>query len=100
MNLKTIKEEAISRLPSEEIAYGEILFNNCDCQILSQSPVSIDFLIDSANENESVEYSLSIVNRSGNIGLIPMENNEYKEWNRYSYACLLQYEQELSLINP
>jgi len=45
MYIQPIKDEVLSQLPGEEIAYGEILFNNCDCQILSQSAVSIDFLI-------------------------------------------------------
>jgi hypothetical protein len=58
MNIKSIKEKIASLLSAEELAYGEILFNNRDCQILSQSAVSIDFLINIAGENESVEYSL------------------------------------------
>jgi len=41
MNLKSIKDEILSQLSYEEIAYGEILYNNGDCQILSQSAVSI-----------------------------------------------------------
>ena len=101
MNLKSIKEEVLSRLSPEEIAYGEILFNNCDCQILAQSAISIDFLINTTNENESVEYSLMIDSGSAGIrGFIPEVGNKTVEWNRYSYACLLQYEQELSLLDP
>jgi SNF2 family DNA or RNA helicase len=101
MNLKSIKEEILSRLSGKEIAYGEILFNNCDCQILSQSAISIDFLLNTANENESVEYSLLINdNRDGISGLVPQTNKKLVEWDRYSYACLLQYEQELSLLDP
>lgn len=99
MNLKSIKEELLSTLPGEEIAHGEILFNNCDCQILSQSAVSIDFLINNADENESVEYSL-LIDDEQDDRLIPTVNKKSAEWNRYSYACLLQYEQELSLLDP
>ena len=85
----------------EELMYGEILFNNCDCQILSQSSVSIDFLVNIAGENESVECSLLIDNDGDSIlGLVPESNDERTGWNRYSYACLLQYEQELSLLDP
>ncbi|MCL1919299.1 MAG: SNF2-related protein, partial [Peptococcaceae bacterium] len=100
MNLKSIKEDVLLHLSREEIAYGEILFNNCDCQILSQSAVSIDFLINTADENESVEYSLVINDEDGICKLTPKVNNKPVEWNRCSYACLLQYEQELSLLDP
>ncbi|MCL1850523.1 MAG: hypothetical protein FWF70_03830 [Bacteroidetes bacterium] len=58
MNIKQIKEKIASFVSPEELAHGEILFNNCDCQILSQSAVSIDFLINISGENESVEYVL------------------------------------------
>jgi len=58
MNIQSIKEKIISQLPHEEVAYGEILFHNCECQILSQSSVSIDFLVNVTGESESVEYSL------------------------------------------
>lgn len=58
MNLKSVKEEILSGLSNEEIKRGESLFNNCDCQILSQSAVSIDFLVNKADENASLEYSL------------------------------------------
>jgi hypothetical protein len=101
MNLNPIKKEILSQLSEVEIAYGEILFNNCDCQILSQSAVSIDFLIDAANENESLEYSLLIDREEdGVLQLTPELNKKTMAWDRYSYACLLQYEQELSLLDP
>ena len=101
MNLQSIKEEVVSQMSKEEIAHGEILFNNCDCQILSQSAVSIDFLINTADENESVEYSLLInSDQSGITGFKPEVNKKAATWDRYSYACLLQYEQELSFLNP
>jgi len=53
MNLESIKEMIKPQLGYEEIACGEILFNNCECQILSQSAVSVDFLVNTANEKES-----------------------------------------------
>ena len=30
----------------------------------------------------------------------PEVNKKAAKWDRYSYACLLQYEQELHLLNP
>jgi hypothetical protein len=91
MNLKLIKDEVLSKLPGEEIAFGEIMFNNCDCQILSQSAISIDFLINIASENESIEYSLLINgDLDGVFKLFPKVNNKYVKWDRYSYACLMK----------
>ena len=101
MNLKSIKDRVLPQLSGEEVAYGEILFNNCDCQILSQSALSVDFLINAANDNESIEYSLLIDgDQNGDFELIPAVNNKHLKWDRYSYACLLQYEQELSILDP
>ena len=101
MNLKSIKEEVLAQLPSKEIAHGEILFNNCDCQILSQSAISIDFLINTTNEDDSVEYSLEIErDPDGKVVLTPKVNDKTAAWDRHSYACLLQYEQELSFLDP
>ena len=99
MNIKSIKEKIMPLLSGEEIAMGEIIFNNCECQILSQSAVSVDFLI--ATANEVVEYSLSIQNnQDGVVGLTPQANKKAVNWDRYSYTCLLQYEQELELLDP
>jgi len=101
MNLKSIKEKVFAQLPNEEIAHGEILFNNCECQILSQSAVSIDFLISNINEDNPEEYSLLINTVQDDlISLTPNVNNKSEKWDRYSYACLLQYEQELSFLEP
>jgi len=97
MNLQSIKEKVVSQLSRDELAHGEIIFNNCDCQILSQSAVSIEFLLNVAGEKESVEYSLLI---DDDLNLIPESNGERTGWNRFSYACLLQYELELDLLDP
>jgi SNF2 family DNA or RNA helicase len=101
MNLRFIKKKLLTKLPADEITHGEIMFNNFDCQILSQSAVSIDFLIDIASEDKSIEYSLQINGDRGSVNdLTPRYKGKSVEWNRYSYACLLQYEQELSLLDP
>ena len=100
MNLKYIKHRVLSSLPGTEILRGDIIFNNCECQILSQSAVLIDFLIYTASENKPVEYPLVIdTDHKGISGFAPQVNSKTVEWDRYSYACLLQYEQELSLLD-
>ena len=101
MNIQSIKEKIASQLPEEELFRGEILFNNCECQILSQSALAVDFLVNIAGEKEAVEYSLLIDNEENDkYNLIPESNGERTGWNCYAYACFLQYEQELSLLDP
>ena len=99
MNFELIKKEILSNLPSEEITCGENIFNNCDCQILSQSAAAIDFLINT--DNGASEYSLLISeNKADELpGFTPILNKKPIEWNRYSYACLLQYEEELHILD-
>jgi SNF2 family DNA or RNA helicase len=63
---------------------------------LSQSAVSVDFLVNVSGENEQIEYVLIIDGEN----VIPESEGKRVGWNRYSYACLLQYEQELSLLDP
>jgi len=100
-NLKIVKEDVLSQLASEEVSCGEILFNNHECQILSQSAVSVDFLVNTTREDESVEYSLYIrKDDNSTYSLTPIVNKKPVDWDRFSYACLLQYEQELSLLDP
>ncbi len=100
-NIKTFKEKIKPAILPEEVAYGEILFNNCDCQILSQSAVSVDFLVDSSGLDETLEYCLLMEEEFGNdiINIVPECNGERTGWNRYAYACLLQYEAELELLD-
>lgn len=101
MSLNSVKKQVLSQISAEEATFGEIMFNNCDCQILSQSAVSIDFLVNTADDNESAEYSLLIEGaQDGDISLYPAVNNKTVPWDRCSYACLLQYEQELSILDP
>ncbi len=98
--ITSYKEKIKSVISSEEIAYGEILFNNCNCQILSQSAVSIDFIIDSTEMKEPVEYYLLIEETEDNkLNIVPESNKDRIGWNRYSYACLLQYEAELNSLD-
>jgi hypothetical protein len=72
-----IKEKITAFLPEDEILHGEVLFYNCECQILSQSAVSIDFLVNVAGESESVEYSL-LIDYVGDdeYNLIPESNDK------------------------
>jgi len=82
-------------LDSHELAFGEIIFNNNDCQVLTQSAVKFELIFDS-QQGKQVEFALHIIDDD----VIPSENNERKGWDRYSYACLLQIENELRFLDP
>ena len=70
----------------KEIQYGEIIYNNTDCQLLSQSAKQFDFIISSDENIEVIEVSLKIDAEN----IIPVVNNKANGWDRYSYACLKQ----------
>lgn len=100
-DISAIREKVAAELPHEEIAYGEIMINNCDCQILSQSAASVDFMISTPGKDELIMYSLAIESRQDRIlEITPKLKAKPVEWDRYAYACLLHYEQELNLLNP
>jgi ATP:corrinoid adenosyltransferase len=83
-------------LNKPELALGEILFNNSDCQILSQSSVSFELMVNHAQEARQFELKLDIFDDD----VIPEKEGERSGWDRFSYAALLQVEYELSLLNP
>lgn len=89
-NIKKLKEE----LSPIELAYGEIIFNNGKCQILSQSSMIIELIVELDDQNTE-EYVLKIENES----IFSFKNNTINEWERYSYACLLQVNNELHLLD-
>ncbi|GHS99952.1 hypothetical protein FACS189421_11340 [Bacteroidia bacterium] len=96
-NIASIIEDVKKTLAPTELAYGEILFNNNDCTILSQSAVSIDFIVTSTEKIAQLDVSL-IFDEDNHI--VPEVNGERMGWNRYSYACLLQYDAELKQLKP
>ena len=84
-------------LPQDELAFGEIIFNNGNCQILTQSPAKFELIVSNELSDEPEEYAL-LVNDEEHI--FPMVGNMPAEWDRKSYACLLQVESEIHLLNP
>ncbi len=89
------KGEIDSLLSPEELAIGEILFNNGECQILSQSLTCFELIVYDASLNDPVEFSILIDDETG----FPKTDSEFEGWNRYSYACLLQVENELKILD-
>lgn len=96
MDIQAVKVFVQKNINSIELAYGEIIFNNCDCTILSQSSSSVDFMVRIGDSDLFEEYIFII----DGDDVIPEYEKERIGWNRYSYACLLQYENELKLLEP
>lgn len=96
MNIQAIKTSVTGNISEDELAYGEYLFHNADCTILSQSAISVDFMM-RMNGSETFQEYLFILDGDN---IVPECDGERMGWNRYSYACLLQYEHELSLLEP
>ncbi|MDP3914107.1 MAG: DEAD/DEAH box helicase [Bacteroidota bacterium] len=89
------KDKLQNILAKPELALGEIMFNNNDCQVLSQSAVRFELIADSADSKSPKECSLDIEDED----LIPSINGERSGWERVSYACLLEIENELRFLD-
>ncbi|NOU48331.1 MAG: DEAD/DEAH box helicase [Bacteroidales bacterium] len=100
MGIKKLINQQIEKLQTlldkSELAFGEIIFNNNDCQVLSQSAVRFDLIVDSQQGEGQSEYSLRVFDED----IIPLKNNESLGWDRNSYACLLQIKNELQFLDP
>jgi len=99
MEIRSIINSRIDKvrevLDKSELALGEILFNNNDCQILSQSSVGFELMINNPMENRQSELNLQVFDED----IIPVRDKERTGWDRFSYACLLQVDYELSLLD-
>ena len=93
--VKKQKKKLQDILPKPELALGEIIFNNNDCQVLSQSAVRFELFVDSADSKSQIECSLDIEGDD----FIPSINGERSGWERISYACLLEVENELKFLD-
>jgi hypothetical protein len=100
MGIKTLINQQIEKLQmlldKSELAHGEIIFNNNDCQVLSQSAVKFELIVDSRQVGGQAEYTLRVFDDD----IIPTKNNESSGWDRNSYACLLQIKNELQFLDP
>ncbi|MDR0574224.1 MAG: DEAD/DEAH box helicase family protein [Tannerella sp.] len=105
MDIIPVIERVKQQLSKDELFYGDHIYNTKVCTILSQSPVSVDFIVtieeDEDNYVECVLLSSPVVDEKGDslYDFTPEENGERKGWTRYSYACLLTYKDELESLN-
>lgn len=101
MDIKEIilnqKQKLSNQLNRQEQALGEIIFNNGQCQILSQSASRFELIISDESINELIEVTLDIEEMGT---LVPKSGNNDSEWDKYSYASLLQVESEMHLLDP
>ena len=95
--IKTQIAKLQDNFDKNELAFGEIVFNNGSCQILSQSAVLFELIVSDEENNNATEYAL-IIEDDGNI--VPLVENEACGWDRNSFACLLQVESELRILDP
>jgi len=100
MDIKLLIELQIEKLRNllnkTERALGEIIFSNNGCQVLSQSAVRFELIVDTQSEEGQVEYVLHLFDDD----IIPSRNEDRAGWDQFSYACLLQVENELHLLDP
>jgi len=98
------KEKLKTTLSPREQVLGEIIFNNGRCQVLAQSTSRFDLIVSNETESETDEYSLDIQiaeeEKEEDIAIFPICNKEPVEWDKHTYACLLQVENETRLFNP
>ncbi len=100
MDILAIIRKQISKLQNQpdktEFALGEIKFNNSDCQVLSQSGVKFELIVDLQNGGGQAEYSLHVMDED----IFPSLDGIRVPWDRNAYACLLQVENELKFYDP
>ena len=94
--IKKQKEKLQKTLSVNNLALGEAIFKNNDCQVLSQSAVRFELMVDSSETGHPKECSLNFSDEN----IIPIIDGEQKGWDRFSYACLLEVENELKYLDP
>ena len=101
MKITEIIKAQIGRLQEQlsknELALGEIIFNNGECQILSQSSIMFELIVSDEIGDTATEYAL-MIEEDGNM--VPKVENEICGWDKNSFACLLQVESELHILDP
>ncbi|MDR1411423.1 MAG: DEAD/DEAH box helicase [Spirochaetaceae bacterium] len=96
-------DEARRGLPAAERQQGEDLFNEGKAALLSWSPLSVEFALSAGGGNpgeKDVECTLYFEGREGAEKIFPAVNGRKGVWDRYSYACLLRYREELARPGP
>ncbi len=80
-------------LKREELAFGQFIYNNNECQILTQSAEKVEFLFADVHPFEELSITCDFEDDAITVC------NSTGEWNRFSYAALLQYQHEIHLLD-
>ncbi len=94
---ESVKSELSKKLSKQDLAIGEIIYNNGNCQVLSQSGNTFEFLVNDDAMEEAKSYVLEFDEQNQ---IIPSYKKKELEWDKYSYSCLLQLIDELHLLDP
>lgn len=78
-------KKVLKQLDKTECAFGDIIFNNNSCQVLSQSAVRFELMVDTQSAEGQVECTLQVSDED----IIPYKNGERLGWDRISYALSL-----------
>jgi hypothetical protein len=80
MDIRSLFAQQIKKvqklLDRNELALGEITFNNNDCQVLSQSAVKFELIVDFQHGDGQAEFTINLIEDD----LIPIKNGERKGW--------------------
>ncbi len=84
-----------NEMPVIEKGYGQLLFDNGSCQVLSRSAAQSDFIIydDKLNTARQVLLEIDETNQ-----INPYIDKELADWDRYTYCALLQLEKETKAL--
>jgi SNF2 family DNA or RNA helicase len=97
MSINEIVANQISNMPDKlstmaiDKAYS--IYSSGCCQILTQSPALFELLVTTEPDEDIVYYSMHIEDED----IIPVCSDKRTGWDVYSYACLLQMENEINL---
>jgi SNF2 family DNA or RNA helicase len=92
----SIIAEVKQQIPQDELREGNRIYQADRCILLSQAPHLIELLI-IADEDTDTSCAIRI-DEDG--GVSQERNGKVVSWDRYGYACLLRYEQELKQLDP
>ena len=83
MDIKLLIRQQIEKLNhflnQSERVFGENIFNTNGCQVLSQSAVRFELMVDTQSEEGQVEYMLQLFEED----IIPSGNGDRSGWNRF-----------------
>lgn len=98
MELIEVINTKIENLQTNSDAYAELLkgnelFDNSQCISLYHSKDNFEFIINDKYEDRVVSLNLD------GEDVVPVIDKQQNEWNRYSFASLLQLKSDLEVLN-